>query len=86
MLKAVMEQMIIPLELEQDAIIKKDSEGKLWLQWSHPGVINGDSDRMEYLLPATTIEWGITQAKVDTLLTYFGRNYAVKATTFSASR
>ena len=66
-----MQQMIIPLELEQDAVIKRDSDGKLWLQWNHPGVINGDSDRMEYLLPAKTISCGISEPEAEGLLTYF---------------
>jgi len=79
-----MKNMIIPLELEQDAVIKRDTDGKLWLQWEPTEIIDCTSEEIEHL-PRKAISCSLTRAEAEELLTHFSRYYAEKATTFAAS-
>ena len=49
MSETVMKTMIIPLELEQDAVIKRDTDGKLWLQWKPTEIIDCTGEKIKHL-------------------------------------
>jgi hypothetical protein len=81
--EAVMKTMMIPLDLEQDAVFKRGSDGKVWLQWEQNEIIECDGDKVEHL-PAKTIRSSITEREAEELLTYSRCPQALNATTFSS--
>ena len=67
-----METMITPLELEQDAVIKRDTRGKLWLQWEATEIIDCTGEKIKHL-PGKAISCRLARADAEELSARFGR-------------